>query len=61
MKLFLEENIFKNNPMIKEGILNPYGLKKIFELWKKNSPGNTVYHIWSLIVLNSFFKKYIYN
>tara|TARA_B100001287_G_scaffold117586_1_gene98933 strand:- start:12737 stop:14596 length:1860 start_codon:yes stop_codon:yes gene_type:complete len=60
MKLFLEENIFKNNPLINEGILNPYGLEEVFELWKKNSPGNTVYHIWSLIVLSSFFKKYIF-
>jgi asparagine synthase (glutamine-hydrolysing) len=61
MKLFLEENIFNNNKLVKEGILKKEGVNHIYKLWKKNSPGNTVYHIWSLIVLNNFFQKYIYN
>ena len=61
MKLFLDQEIFNNNPLIGEGILKKEGLNEIYQSWKKNSSGNNVYHIWSLLVLSNFFKKYIYN
>ena len=50
-----------NAKLIKEGILKQEGVDQIYNLWSKNSPGNTVYHVWSLVVLNNFFDKYIYN
>jgi asparagine synthase (glutamine-hydrolysing) len=61
MRFFLENEIFTNNLLVKEGIINKTGLNEIYQIWKKNSPGNNVYHIWSLVVLNNFFKKYIFN
>lgn len=61
MKLFLDQEIFNNNSLISEGILKKEGLNEIYQSWKKNSSGNNVYHVWSLLVLSNFFKKYIYN
>ena len=61
MKFFLENEIFNNSSLVKEGIINKIGLNEIYQIWQKNSSGNNVYHIWSLIVLNNFFKKYIFN
>tara|TARA_Y100001933_G_C18798531_1_gene479783 strand:- start:275 stop:709 length:435 start_codon:yes stop_codon:yes gene_type:complete len=61
MKFFLENEIFNNSSLVKEGIINKTGLNEIYQIWKKNSTGNNVYHVWSLIVLNNFFKKYIFN
>ena len=61
MKLFLDQEIFNNNSLISEGILKKEGLNEIYQSWKKNSSGNNVYHVWSLLVLSNFFEKYIYN
>tara|TARA_B100001287_G_scaffold162475_1_gene136566 strand:+ start:1180 stop:3045 length:1866 start_codon:yes stop_codon:yes gene_type:complete len=61
MNLFIENDIFKNNILKEEGLLNKNSLDRIHYIWKNGASGNTVYHIWALVVLNNFFKKYIYN
>ena len=42
------------------GLINEFGLKLIEKKWRDRSEGNTVYHIWSLIILDNFLKKYIF-
>jgi asparagine synthase (glutamine-hydrolysing) len=61
MKSFLTDEIFHNNKMVNEGLLKKEGLNNVYQKWMKNSTGNNVYHIWSLIVLDNFLKKYIFN
>ena len=61
MKSFLTDEIFHNNKMINEGLINKEGLNNVYQKWVNNSNGNNVYHIWSLIVLDNFLKKYIFN
>ena len=57
---FIENDIFRNNKALKMGLINEVGLKLIEKKWRDRSEGNTVYHIWSLIILDNFLKKYIF-
>ena len=61
MKSFLTDKIFHNNKMVYDGLIKKEGLNNVYQKWVNNSNGNNVYHIWSLIVLDNFFKKYIFN
>ena len=60
LQSFIENDIFRNNKALKMGLINEVGLKLIEKKWRDRSEGNTVYHIWSLIILDNFLKKYIF-
>ena len=54
LQSFIENEIFRNNKALKMGLINEVGLKLIEKKWRDRSEGNTVYHIWSLIILDNF-------
>ena len=59
MSGFIKNEIFENNILVKQGIIKQHGIDMIKNKWINNSKGNNVYHIWSLIMLNNFVKKYL--
>ena len=59
MSGFIKNEIFENNILVKQGIIKQHGVDMIKNKWINNSVGNNVYHIWSLIMLNNFVKKYL--
>ena len=61
LQSFIENDIFRNNKALKMGLINEVGLKLIEKKWRDRSEGNTVYHIWSLIILDNFLKNISFN
>tara|TARA_Y100001954_G_C15777075_1_gene587591 strand:- start:414 stop:1775 length:1362 start_codon:yes stop_codon:yes gene_type:complete len=60
LKSFIDDEIFENNMAVKEGILSKKGIVSLKKSWFENPVGNAPYHIWTMIVLNNFLKKYIF-
>ena len=60
LKSFIDDEIFENNVAVKEGILSKNGIVNIKKSWYENPIGNAPYHVWTMIVLNNFLKKYIF-
>ena len=60
LKSFIDDEIFENNVAVKEGILSKNGIVSLKKSWYENPIGNAPYHIWTMIVLNNFLKKYIF-
>lgn len=59
LKTFLDNHIFTNNILVKEGLLNQEGIQNIHHNFTTSSSGNNVYHIWAIIVLEKYFKENI--
>ena len=59
LKTFLDDQIFTNNILVKEGLLNQEGIQNIHHNFTTSSSGNNVYHIWAIIVLEKYFKENI--
>jgi asparagine synthase (glutamine-hydrolysing) len=59
LKTFLDNHIFTNNILVKEGILKQEGIQNIHHNFTSSSSGNNVYHIWALIVLEKYFRENI--
>ncbi len=60
LKSFIDDEIFDNNVAVKEGILSKKGIANLKKSWFENPIGNAPYHIWTMIVLNNYLKKYIF-
>ncbi len=60
LKSFINQDIFERNIAVKEGILSKSGLSNLKYVWYNNPTGDAPYHLWTLIVLDNFLKKYIF-
>ena len=58
LKKILDNHIFTNNILVKEGLLNQEGIQKIHHNFTNSSSGNNVYHIWAIIVLVKYIISY---